>query len=159
MNETEARVATLQMAVDIDAPVEAAWKALTANMNEWWPESFFGGGTEGQRRVVLEAEPGGRMYEEWQGGGGLLWGTVVTVEPQKMLQILGHQFPNWGGPSAWYGTWEFSASGDGTRLQFSESAVGRLPDGYMADKDKGWNFLWATLKAHLEGTAAPEWSD
>ena len=159
MTLENARIANLTMSITINAPVESVWTALTAHMNDWWPDSFFGGGEAGQRAVVLECEPGGKMFERWETGGGLVWGNVVTIDPNKTLQILGHQFPNWGGPSSWFGTWDLSAVDGGTKLEFSESAVGRLSEGYVDDKDKGWKFLWASLKAHLEGSEPPVWSD
>lgn len=159
MSESTASVLTLNMAVDIAAPPAAVWRALTADINSWWPQSFFTGGTESTRRLVFEAEPGGRMYEEWDDGGGLLWAQVVAVQPDRLLQVLGHSFPNWGGPSTWYGTWEFAGDDAGTKLTFSESVVGRVPEGYADDKNKGWHFLWASLKAHLEGTEPPIWTE
>ena len=158
MDIQPAKVAALNMEIAIDASPAEVWKALTANIDQWWPADFYAGGSEGARRFAIEERPGGRMFEEWDGGGGVLWGTVVGVEHQKMLQVLGNVFPNWGGPTEWYGTWTLKQDGAGTSLAFSESATGRVSEEGMVEKDKGWRFLMDTLKAHVEGTPAPEWS-
>jgi len=69
-------------------------------------------------------------------------------------------FPNWGGPSIWFGSWELKADGAVTILSFSESTVGRVSDSYVAEKEKGWNFLFGgALKPYVEGTPAPEWPE
>ena len=99
------------------------------------------------------------MYEEWDDGGGLLWGTVITVEPAGRLQIVGFGFPNWGGPSQFFADWDLEPDDSGTRLRFSEHAIGRVSESYTAEKDKGWMFLLEAMKAHIEGKPAPVWTD
>ena len=159
MNENSASMGSIKMEITIDAPVSKVWRALTENIGAWWPDDFYAGGQPGQRNFLLEVEAGGRMHETWGSKGGVLWGTVISCDPEKSLQILGHTFPNWGGPTQWYGTWTLDAAGDQTTLGFSESAIGHVSSSGMDEKDKGWRFLWATLKAHVEGTPAPDWQD
>ena len=159
MNKQAAEIVQINMELGIDKSPEQVWTALTQGIGDWWPADFYAGGEEGGRDFTLEAWPGGRMFESWADNGGVLWGTVVTVEPNVRLQVLGVVFPNWGGPTQWYGTWELKAQDGGTLLTFSEVAVGRVSDEGAAEKDKGWQFLWANLKAHLEGGPAPAWPE
>lgn len=159
MTISEARISELCAAVDIDASPAAVWTSLTSGIDEWWPDEFYAGGRRGARRFTLDARPGGKMTEEWDGGGGVCWGSVIAVEPNERLQVVGYGFPNWGGPSQWFGTWELAGKGDGTTLTFSEHAIGRVSEGYVDEKDKGWRFLLEVLKARLEGRQAPVWSD
>lgn len=159
MSMSDARISELTQEIDINATPDAIWQLLTNDIGSWWPAEFYAGGVAGKRRLIMEAVPGGRLHEEWDDGGGILWATVVGVEPGKRLQVIGYSFPNWGGPSQWFGSWELSARDNRTRLRFSEHAIGRVTDDYLADKDKGWNFLWALLKARLEGTALPVWQE
>ncbi len=91
---TAAAVLDTHMEVRITGSVEAVWKALTDDIGAWWPETFFAGGEPEKRRYYLEPEPGGRMYETWEGGGGILWATVVAMDPAKLLQVSGTTFPN-----------------------------------------------------------------
>lgn len=159
MDIQAAQIATVTMEISIAAPRQKVWRALTADIGKWWPADFYTGGADNERDFLIETKPGGRMYEHWDSGGGLLWGTVVNVNPERSLQVLGHVFPDWGGPTEWFGSWTLEESGGTTTLKFSESAIGRLSTESMADKDKGWRFLWASLKAHIEGKPAPDWVD
>ena len=155
-----ATVLETHMEIRVSGSVAAVWKALTDDIGAWWPDEFYAGGEPGKRRYYLETKPGGRMYEAWEEGGGVLWATVVTVDPAKQLQVIGTTFPNWGGPSLWFGTWELKASGTVTILSFTESTVGRISDSLAEEKEKGWRFLFgAALKSYVEGTPAPEWQD
>lgn len=154
-----ARLSSLSLEVTIRAEPEAVWKALTDDIGRWWPAEFYAGGAPGERRFVLEPWPGGRMFEEWK-SGGLVWGNVIGVDPGKTLQVAGITFPGWGGPTLWLGSWELSGESGTTRLRFQESAIGQTSPENAAEKDKGWRFLFdGALRAHLEGTPPPVWSD
>ena len=159
MGETTANLQSLQMKIEIDAAREDVWQALIDNIGEWWPAEFYTGGDAERRTFKLEARPGGRMFEEWGDGGGTLWGQVIAVDPGKKLQVLGQVFPDWGGPSQNYETWILEGDGKRTALTFSETSMGRVSTAGMEEKDKGWTFLWNTLKAHVEGSPLPAWQD
>ena len=157
---TTATVLDTKMETSIGGDVAAVWQALTDDIGAWWPEEFYAGGEPAKRCYHLEAKPGGRMYEEWEDGGGTLWGTVVALEPRKRLQVMGTTFPNWGGPSFWFGTWELEADGAATILRFTESSIGRLSESRAEQTAKGWRFLFGeVLKAYVEGQPVPEWKD
>ncbi len=159
MTIENSKISDLRVQLEIAASVENVWAGLTTNIGAWWPAEFYAGGDPGAREFHLQAEPGGKMMETWHTGGGVLWGNVVMVEPNVRLQILGATFPNWGGPQHWFGTWDLASKAGTTLLTFSEHAVGRTSESGTAEKDKGWVFLWATLKAHVEGTRTPKWTD
>lgn len=150
MKDSTANIGELALEIDINAKAADVWDTLVSQIDAWWPQDFYAGGESTKRGFTLEANPGGRMFEHWEDGGGVLWGTVVTVEPQKSLQVAGHLFPNYGGPSLWYATWSLEANGAGTRLKFSESSVGRVSDEGLKQKDEGWKFLCDALKNHVE---------
>ncbi|MDH3626523.1 MAG: SRPBCC domain-containing protein [Acidobacteriota bacterium] len=155
-----ATIVDLEMEVRIAAPVDKVWQALTDDIGAWWPNEFYTGGDSETRTYTLEARPGGRMFEQWKNGGGTLWGTVVSLDPGKMLQVLGSSFPNWGGPTFGFGTWTLESAGDDTVLRFSESTMGRVSDQTKESKAKGWDFLFEkAMKSHLEGRPIPAWED
>ncbi len=160
---TDATIAANQevlVETKIKASPATVWKALTDDIGLWWPAEFYIGGTEGARSYSLEARPGGRVYEEWDEGGGLLWGQVCTAVPEKMLQATGFTFPQWGGPSIGFLTWTLEADGEGCSLRFTEQTLGMSSEGNRAEKTKGWTFLFGgVLKAHVEGTPPPKWED
>ena len=157
----QARIADLQLEVRIAASPDAVWKALTDDIGQWWPSSFYcgSGDDENSRSFLLEARPGGRMWEDWGDGNGLLWGTVVNVVAGKTLDVGGIQGPAWGGPSTWFSSFSLEADGDGTKLRFSDSGFGRISDSVVDSKQTGWRFLFGNIKAYLEGTEAPEWDE
>lgn len=157
MKNKTAQMAEILMEIAIEAPPERVWQTLTEDIGSWWPAEFFSGGEAGRRDFRLDAKPGGHMGETWHSGGGVLWATVIGVDPGRRLQVTGTAFPAWGGPSQWLGTWELEAQGGGTRLRFIENSIGRVGDHYVADKHKGWAFLWETLKAEIEGGKKPAW--
>lgn len=153
-----AHLSDLAMEVRIEAPPDAVWGALTEEIGAWWPAEFYTGGDAASREFVLEPHPGGRMYEDWGDGAGLLWATVYTVDPGKLLQVSGLGFPEWGGPSLWLGTWRLEADGDATLLRFQESAIGKTDAHYIGEKQKGWSYLFAgVLRAHVEEADPPAW--
>ncbi len=137
---------------------EAVWDALTSKIGDWWPQEFFAGGEAGSRSFALDATPGGHMTERWDGGGGLLWGTVVTVRPGRQLQLTAVSFPEWGGPATTLLSYDLEDAGEGTSLRFAESTLGRVSDDTQSEKDKGWRFLYdGVMRAFVEGGVPPAW--
>ncbi|HVS62428.1 MAG TPA: SRPBCC domain-containing protein [Thermoanaerobaculia bacterium] len=160
MEIASAHYATVLVETRIAADPETVWRALTAEMGEWWPDAFYTGGKPEGRTLRFDARPGGSMVEDWGEGQGLMWGQVATVDRPRKLEVVGYAFPQWGGPSTWLGTWDLEADGDGTVVRFSEAAVGRITESYGAEKEKGWRFLFdGALKAYVEGTEPPVWKD
>ncbi len=154
-----AHIDDLQLEIRINASNDAVWRALTDDIGTWWPSvSFAGrGGDDAQGRFMLEARPGGRMWEDWGDGNGLLWGTVINITHGARLDIVGTTGPEWGGPFLWYGSFRVEADGDATRFRFSESGIGRVTAKIAEDKTSGWRFLFDTMRAHIEGTEPPTW--
>jgi uncharacterized protein YndB with AHSA1/START domain len=153
-----ARIMDLQFEVRIAKPPAEVWRALTDDIGRWWPGSFCCGGGRGPQKFLLEARPGGRMFEDWGGGDGLLWGTIVNVIHGKRLEVHGATGPAFGGPRVWYGTFEVEPAGDGTRLRFGESSFGRVTEDLQRGNEKAWRFLFdGSLRAYLEGTQPPVW--
>ncbi|MEM7084257.1 MAG: SRPBCC domain-containing protein [Pseudomonadota bacterium] len=152
-----AQLASLTIQITIDATREKVWTSLTRDIDQWWPADFYNGGDEGTRSFSLETEPGGRMYEQWDDGGGVLWGHVVSIVPNQQLQILGSVFPNFGGPTQWFGTWKLDEHNGQTTLTYTESDIGRVSDKGTDEKDQGWRYLFGCLQAFVEGRKAPTW--
>ncbi|MFK8031574.1 MAG: SRPBCC domain-containing protein [Gammaproteobacteria bacterium] len=158
MNIEAANMATVSMKIDIEAPAAKVWEALTSDIGKWWPADFYAGGEDGSRGFVLEQQPGGRMYEQWDNGGGVLWGNVVGLNPGKKLEVLGSVFPSFGGPTQWFGTWDLVAKSDKlTELRFSEVSLGNVSESGTHEKDTGWRYLWSCMHAFIDGRPAPVW--
>jgi uncharacterized protein YndB with AHSA1/START domain len=149
-----ARVADVALEVTLRAAPAAVWRALTDDIGRWWPAAFYCGAGAGPRRFLLEARPGGRMWEDHGGGDGLVWASVIHVQRGRLLELCGA----YAGPLTWVGRFELTASGAGTLVRFSESAIGRLDERTLRGKEQGWRFLLdGCLRAHVEGGAPPAW--
>ena len=154
--------AQVELEIPIDAPRAEVWRALVDDIGLWWRKDFFYGEP---RAFLLEARPGGRLFEDWGDGRGMLWYTVVVVDAPSRLQMAGHLLPGSCGDS--YGSTLLQLSLDEVRgrdgaartvLRLSDSVFGVLAPDIARSLDSGWKALFGEgLKAHVERarTASP----
>ena len=138
-----------ELEISIEAPVSQVWQTLTDRIGEWWPADFFVG--KDPQRFVLEAKLGGRMYEDWGGGQGLVWGIVGSLRRNELLQIQGELFPEFGGPGRVQSTYSLESAGDGTLFKFSEVLYGSIDEKGLESISSGWKHLFTNcMKPHAE---------
>ncbi len=146
---TQAAVHQLEMEIRIAAPPSKVWKALVEDIVSWWPKDYF----TSPRTIAMRLEPalGGRLYEDAGDGAGLVWYTVIGVDPGSTLDLAGHLTPAFGGPAVTMLRLELAEEGKGTLLALSDSTVGRsAPDGEATKRD-GWLAIFdAGLRAWVE---------
>ena len=70
--------------IDIAAPIETVWHALTQELSKWWPNSFCLD-PQRARAFYMEFKLGGRMYEDWGDGDGWLWWTIYRIDSKNHL--------------------------------------------------------------------------
>lgn len=75
MNDPTFRVVKIELEVDIAAPPELVFDALTKDMDNWWPHRVKPDGG-----IRHDAKLGGAIAEEWTGGGAL-YGTIIAFDP------------------------------------------------------------------------------
>ena len=129
--------------VEIAAPRDVVWAVLTQEPAPWWHPAFCSdprGAEVGGLRI--EAELGGRMFEDWGEGQGLVWGQVVALDRGRALQVVGDTSPAWGGPSRHWFTWRLEGSGAGTRLRFENAIWGVVSEATRASLEEGWAYLF-----------------
>ncbi len=88
----------------------------------WWPVQPFSAGRERVRDVTFEQHLGGRVYETWDDGSTVDWGTVVTWEPP-------HRFAM---------TW--LATGTATEVELTFTDVGDVRT-LVSVEHRGWEAL------------------
>ena len=149
--ETAAKVAVVELEIEIRAPRDRVWKALVEKTGEWWPRDFYTGANP--KSFVIEPRLGGRMYEDWGGGSGLVWAFVIGIEAPRLLVLQGHLSTAFGGPSTAYHTFTLEEKGGGaTLVKLSDGVHGNVDAKKTAQSREGWRTIVAgSLKPFVEG--------
>jgi len=151
------RTLDIKLEVSIARPAEVVWRSLTSGIGEWWPKAFYVGTTP--KRFAIEPQVGGRVFEDWGGGEGALFGTVTAFQENRMLQWAGDMSADFGGPARSVTTFRIQPSEDGssTVVSFRDTPFGLLSDGAMKGLQEGWQFLLTGCwKPFLEKGKRPE---
>ena len=99
-------------------------------------------------RFVIEPVLGGRAYEDFGGGDGLVWYTVIGVEAGRELVLAGHLLPPFGGPAVTALRLTLSAQAGATLLRVQDDRFGALGGESPVD---GWRLVFdGGLRQYLE---------
>ena len=80
----ERRMLRIESEQRIKAAPEKVFEAITTGINEWMPYR-----QRPEAKIVFETKPGGVIYEEWEDGGYLLFGTVAAYQPPHQIIVVG----------------------------------------------------------------------
>jgi uncharacterized protein YndB with AHSA1/START domain len=139
------------MEIEIAAPPARVWHALTRQITSWWHPGFSRKGAV----FVIEPFPGGRVYEDWGDGQGLLWYTVALVAEGELLQLWGDLDQKHGGPARLHTTFRLRAEGKGTVLRLEECAFGKVDEKVKTSLSEGWTLLLGQWFRTFVETGAP----
>ncbi len=122
---TAGRAIRLANEIRVAATPQTVFEAATDRQLDWYPYNY---GGERLQDIVFEHQVGGRVYEDWGEGAGILYGTVAYYDPPRAYCTRGHLR---GGITLeqWY---EAEATDEGTLLKQSMVAFGDISD-EMAD--------------------------
>ena len=142
-------VQIVELEIVIKAPVARVWKALVAETGAWWRRDFYTDAAA--KNFIIEPVLGGKMYEDWGNGEGLIWATVVGVKAPTMLELAGVSAPAWGGPNTHYHSFRLEARGNTTVLRFTDALHGRADEALATSLREGWLLLFnEALRTHCE---------
>ena len=101
--------------------------------------------------VTLESQAGGRLYEQ-NGDQHLLWYTVLAIQKNESLDLVGYINAKYGGPATTMLNVILSGvSATRTTLRISDSLYGRVTDDLVNSLNSGWQMLFEDgLKAFVE---------
>ena len=117
----------------------------------WWLKDFYT--SPKAKSFRIEPRLGGRMYEDWGDDAGVIWYTVIAIDPGNSLDLAGHISALYGGPATTMLHIELRGSGEKTTLRLSDSIVGQVDSGCAGSKEEGWMMLFGDgLKKHIEST-------
>lgn len=146
MNDKQLSCETYELEVAIDASPERVWKAITSESSVWWPEDFVT--SERTQRFVIEPVLGGRAYEDFGNGDGLVWYTVIGVDAGRELVLAGHLLPPFGGPATTALRITVIAKGDSALVKIRDDRFGVLGGESPVE---GWRMVFdGGLRSHLE---------
>jgi uncharacterized protein YndB with AHSA1/START domain len=143
-------IARVEVEVTVGAPRERVWRALVEEAGQWWPRDFYVG--REPKGFIIEARPGGRVYEDWGNHSGALWYTVLVVEPPAVLELTGHLTPAFGGPAVTTARITLKEDGDKTVVRVEDATFGRVDEHTVPRLREGWRTLLGAggLKSHVE---------
>jgi uncharacterized protein YndB with AHSA1/START domain len=80
----------VQKTVELDAPLERAFRVWTEQVGSWWPLADHSIGKADATGCFIEPGIGGRLYETSRAGEEHLWGTIAVWEPPRRLAYSWH---------------------------------------------------------------------
>jgi len=136
--------------VSISAPPSRVWDAFVQETDGWWRPDFR---TDPRTKaVLLEAKVGGRLYEDYGDGDGLLWGTIVLIKTGERLDLVGVSGPEWGGPHTGYHSFTFQEVDGDCVVRLVDSYHGFVSEKTRSSLEEGWKLLIGEgLKPYVEG--------
>jgi len=112
--------------ITIAAPRERVFRALTDEVGRWWdPAHSYSGDAS---NFSIDARPGGCFCERLT-NGGIAHMTVVFVQRDTLLRMVGGLGPLQGMAVSGSMTFALSDAGTGTRLKYRYAVGGYSPDG------------------------------
>lgn len=146
----ELGIARIELEIEIDAPGARVWQAMTGDVSSWWPREFYAG-AEAAKGYHIEPKLGGRMYEDWGDGNGLVWANVVGLDAPHWIHLVGHMAPPYAGPAINMLRLELKASGTKTKLMLSDTITGKVDEKMRLEMHDGWILLFEKgMKAYIE---------
>lgn len=146
------RAIRIEMKTSIAAPRARVWKALVKDTWKWWPHQIVM--NPKARRIVIEPRLGGRVLEDWGGGGGLIWWNVVGLRAGSWLELSGQMLPEMGGPATSLARILLKPEGKATTVHIVDCLYGAMEKGMEKPIRGGWKGLLEGLKAWAEKTSS-----
>jgi hypothetical protein len=145
-------VVQVNVDVNLKASLDQVWKALIEETSAWWPRDFYT--STATKGFHIEPRLGGRVYEDWGHEAGLLWFTVIGINPPNSLTLLGYLTPGFGGPATTTLELNLKSMGETVTLHVTETVSGRADAKMEATLRDGWLAIFdAGLRAYVEGKA------
>jgi hypothetical protein len=106
----------------VRAGAQHTFDTFIATIGAWWPVQPFSAGKDRVRDVTIERRQAGRVYETWDDGTEVDWGTLTAWEPPRRFVMT------WNGTPAL------------TEVEFTFAALGPALT-RVAVEHRGWDAL------------------
>lgn len=137
----------IRQSVDIAAPRERVFNALTKDVDLWWGSGYRQTGKGS--RIALDLEIGANMVERDAAGHSVIWGRIEEIRAPDRLYLSGR----FAVPGAVAGRvhYDLEKAEVGCRLNVTHQAVGAIDQEVRERFVAGWLELLGTqLRRHLE---------
>lgn len=138
----------VEQEVTIQGTPARVFDALTKEVSAWWgmPHMY---SEKSARDIVLEPRVGGRLYEDWGDGEGVLYATVSIARRPEWIRLSGPI--GIGGAVAGVVDIKLSPRGQETVVRLSHRVVGEVTEETESSYDQGWkSLLRERLKPYVE---------
>ncbi|MEL6122838.1 MAG: hypothetical protein AAFR14_03880 [Bacteroidota bacterium] len=140
----------VEVAVTVQHDPSHAWEYYCNQTNLWWPAAMH---TDPRtKRFTIDTYIGGKVYEDFGEGGGLIWAEVIGVDYTRSLQLKGHLTRQFGGPVITFERFDFCPNDDGsTTLTYRMDIVGDMAEAGIKSLQDGWtDILTKHFKAYCD---------
>jgi uncharacterized protein YndB with AHSA1/START domain len=132
-------IAPVIRTVDVEVPVERAFKVFTERFGEWWPLETHGLFLDKAKTAIIEPRAGGRVYEVSETDQEASWGEVLEFDPPSKVVLAWKPNATPLPPTTLEVT--FTASGDGTHVVLTHTGwelLGDLAEEARESYHEGW---------------------
>ncbi len=139
--EQSLSTANVQFETTIKATKENVWHCLINETNMWWTKDFYTNAkTKG---FYIEGRIGGKAYEDYGDGQGLIWAEVIGVDAPNAIHLKGMLAPDFGGPAISYLSIQLTTSEAGTVFNLSDTLFGAVNENTANQISAGWKMIYA----------------
>jgi hypothetical protein len=155
---TDLRRPPVRQTTLVRAGARHTFEIFVASIGAWWPVQPFSAGKDRVRDITIEPREGGRVYETWDDGTEIDWGTLLAWRPPERFTMT------WTGtPAATEVELTFAALGPAlTRVTVEHRGWEALTDEQLAEdcalpggyRSGAYSQGWETILACLARTVA-----
>ena len=128
------------LSYSFDLPAKIVWQKYFDELSEWWTADFY---TNPRTKAFkIDVVLGGKMYEDFGNGEGLIWGEVIGVDKPNSLQVRGMLSGEFGGPTLSYEKFSFSEENGKTTLKYKAEFIGDFDEKTLKSLETGWKTIF-----------------
>ena len=131
---------SFELSYTIELTSEAVWQKFFNELHHWWTADFYT--SPRTRQFKIETELGGKMFEDFGDGEGLVWGEVIGVDKPKSLQVKGMLSGEFGGPAISYEKYSFEKENKNTRFTYRVEFIGNVNEKTLKSLESGWKTIF-----------------
>ena len=141
----------IEQEVVVNARAEHVYDCYVKGVAYWWSKDWVMGGPKTQN-IEIEAHPGGRLLESWEGGGGCVWAMVQSISPGRMISFSIPEGVMWSGAGFFRLVFEASEDAKSTTVRVTHHCFNMYQEDSHSGYVEGWSeLIGKRLKDYAEG--------